>query len=116
MSDYRHFEDGSEIPPCRACVGEHWKRAQREHGIEEANRQSDNGELPPQSFPADLIAIAPHKDGEGKVAFSYPICHSHEPFAMVAGWSPILDIRSDEGKAAWDKHGLGNRHRAESSQ
>ncbi len=61
---------------------------------------------------ADYIAMVPHKDGGGKIAFSAPLCRAHMEMAMVAGWLPIHELKSDEGQRAWNEHGFGNRNKS----
>lgn len=85
--DFRHWPDGEEIPPCFSCSG------------------------PGRDYPADIIALTPHVDGGGKVAFAAPLCRSHAQLGLVAGWFPQHDIRSDEGRKAWDDHGIHNPKR-----
>lgn len=62
-------------------------------------------------FPATEIATVPHRDGDGKIAFGAPLCSSHAQMALVAGWFPIFDLDSAEGKALWDAHGWMNPRR-----
>jgi len=79
-----HWDDGLAIPPCFSCA-----------------------EKDPL-FSADVIAMVPHKDGGGKIAFAAPLCDMHAPHGLVGGWHPQYPISSAEGRKAWDEHGFGN--------
>ncbi len=60
--------------------------------------------------PATAIALAPHKDGGGKIAFAAPLCHTHAQVALVAGWYPQYPIDSADGQREWNERGFGNPH------
>jgi len=57
---------------------------------------------------ATHIAMAPHKDGGGKIAFAAPLCSLHVPFALVCGWFPVHKLDSPEGRKAWAEYGWKN--------
>jgi hypothetical protein len=68
----------ADLPPCRTCAAE-----DAQFGI--------------KTPPADHLATVKLTDD---TLYYWPVCASHLPYAMTAGWFPILDAGTPEADAA----------------